>query len=375
LRVSVEECLQRTESKAALLAAESRSTEELYLWHASWGAGRPATLVLEELPPADRDVYFAPPPRNVVVWAVRRVKDGELSLAGLDSVTVDTWIRGDGGFMRTALDRHGASSMLAADVTPGPDWRVRLLLLDAKRHGLDECYFVRDLVRQVGPALYNEYSLRRVRSSVAVAERARLAGELHDGLLQSLIGLEMEIEVLRLGSEGDADEETRLRQIRDQLRQDIADVRDLMLRLRLIDMTGVDVQRVIAELAGRLRRETGMHVRVTSLGSAIDCSPRNCQHLARIVQEALTNVRKHSRARSVTIEVASTEKGGRIRIADDGAGFRFKGRYTLPQLDARDFGPREIKDRVRAMRGQLTLESTPGAGTSLEIEWPKVTHA
>ncbi len=375
LRVSMEECLQRTESEAALLAVESRSTQQLYLWRASGGAGKRATLVLEDLMPADRDVYFAPPPRDMVVWTVRRVRHGQLSVGGLDSTTVDTWIRGDGAFMRAALDRHGASSALTAEIIPEPDWRVRLLLLDPKRGGLDEWYFVRHLARQVGPALYNEYSLRRVRSRVVVAERARLADELHDSLLQSLIGLEMEIEVLRRSRDRHADEEARLRQIRDQLRQDIADVRDLMLRLRLVGMTGVDVLRVTAELAGRLRRETGIDVRVAADGSVISCTPRNCEHLARIVQEALTNVRKHSRARSVTIQVMSTEDHGRIKITDDGQGFPFKGRFTLAQLDARDLGPRGIKERVRAMRSQLTIESRPGSGTSIEIEWPQVTHA
>jgi signal transduction histidine kinase len=375
LRVSMEECLERTESQTALLAAESRSTQQLYLWRASCGAGKRATLVLEDLMPADREIYFAPPPRDMVVWRVRRVRDGHLSVSGLDSMTVDTWIRGDGAFMRAALDRHSASSALTADIIPGPDWRVRLLLLDPKRAGLDDCYFIRHFAREVGPALYNEYSLGRVRSRVVVAERARLAGELHDGLLQSLIGLEMEIEVLRCSADRHADEEARLRQIRDQLRHDIADVRDLMLRLRLVDMTGVDVLRVIAELAGRLRRETGIDVRVTAAGSVISCTPRNCEHLVRIVQEMLTNVRKHSRARSVTIEVMSTEDRGRIKITDDGQGFGFKGRFTLAQLDARDLGPKGIKERVHAMRSELTIESTPGSGASIEIDWPQVTHA
>ena len=125
----------------------------------------------------------------------------------------------------------------------------------------------------------------------------------------------------------------------------------------------------------RLFQVRRIDVRVTAGGSVISCTPRNCEHLARIVQEALTNVRKHSRARSVTIEVTSTEDRGRIKITDDGQGFRFKGRFTLAQLDARDLGPTGIKERVRAMRSQLIIESTAGSGASIEIEWPQVTHA
>jgi two-component system nitrate/nitrite sensor histidine kinase NarX len=284
-------------------------------------------------------------------------------------------IRTDGEFMRPVLDRHGAAAALSADVTPGPDWRARLLLLDPGNLGLNESYFLRNLAYRVGPALYNEYSIRRVRSRVVFAERARLARELHDDLIQSLIGLEMEIEVLRRGPDRTADEEARLRQIRDQLRQDIANVRDLMLRLQIVEMTGDDLLRTIAELAGRLRHETKMDVRLSSAGAVIDCVPRHCAHLARIVQEALTNIRKHSHARSVSITVAATGRGGRVTIADDGRGFRFKGRLTLAQLDASDLGPRVIKERVRSMGANLTIESNPGAGARIEVEWAKVPYA
>jgi signal transduction histidine kinase len=375
LRVFMDQCLLHTGSATALLATQNLSAQRLYLWRARRSTNGPTTVVLEELAPADRQTYFATPTHDMVVWDVRRAKTGSLSVRGLAATTLDTVIRTDGEFMRAVLDRHGAAAALAADVTPGPEWRARLLLLDPENLGLDESYFLRNLAYRVGPALYNEYSIRRVRSRVVFAERARLARELHDDLIQSLIGLEMEIEVLRRGPDRTADEEARLRQIRDQLRQDIANVRDLMLRLQIVEMTGDDLLRTIAELAGRLRHETKMDVRLSSAGAVIDCVPRHCAHLARIVQEALTNIRKHSHARSVTITVAATSRGGRVTIADDGRGFRFKGRLTLAQLDASDLGPRVIKERVRAMGANLTIESNPGAGARIEVEWEKVPYA
>jgi signal transduction histidine kinase len=375
LRVCMDQCLHHTGSATALLATQNLSAQRLYLWRARRSTNGPTTVVLEELAPTDRQTYFATPTHDMVVWDVRRAKTGSLSVRGLAATTLDTVIRTDGEFMRPVLDRHGAAAALSADVTPGPDWRARLLLLDPGNLGLNESYFLRNLAYRVGPALYNEYSIRRVRSRVVFAERARLARELHDDLIQSLIGLEMEIEVLRRGPDRTADEEARLRQIRDQLRQDIANVRDLMLRLQIVEMTGDDLLRTIAELAGRLRHETKMDVRLSSAGAVIDCVPRHCAHLARIVQEALTNIRKHSHARSVSITVAATGRGGRVTIADDGRGFRFKGRLTLAQLDASDLGPRVIKERVRSMGANLTIESNPGAGARIEVEWAKVPYA
>ena len=372
LRLFLDECLLHVGSSRALVALEHQAAQRLYLWTANRPNDVPRTnLTLEDLAPDDRDIYFARPPRHTLVWHVRRHKDGRLVARGVGAETLEALIPIDGSFMRAVLDRHHASSALTADVNPGPDWRVRLLLLDPESAGLDDFYFLRMLVRHAAPALHNEYMIRRVRSRVGATERARLARDLHDGLLQSLIGLEMEIEVLRRGASQTPVSESRLCQLRDQLRHDIADVRDLMLRLRLVEMAGDDVLRIIAELAGRLRRETGIDVRVASTGSFLDCAPRNCAHLARIAQEALTNVRKHSHARSVTITIADTANGGRLTVADDGRGFGFKGRFTLEQLEASDLGPGVIKERVRAMGGQLTIESYPDEGAQIEVEWTK----
>jgi signal transduction histidine kinase len=169
--------------------------------------------------------------------------------------------------------------------------------------------------------------------------------------------------------------EPRLRGARDQLRHDIADVRDLMLGLRLDEIGTTDVLRLIAELVGRLRRESALEVRLVSSRSHVDCPPLLCGHIVRIVQEALANVRKHSGARSVTITLAETAHAGRLTIEDDGRGFRFVGRLTLEQLERVELGPAVIKERVRAMGGRLTIDSEPRRGVKIEIEWPRNVYA
>lgn len=375
LRFVIDECLARVGSSEALVAAENLVTQQLYLWRAkrSKGDGR-TTLVLEDLAPDEKQIYFAPPPREVLVWYVRRRKEGSPRARGLGAATFETSVHMDGSFMRAVLDRHRVSSALAAETKGGQEWRARFLVLDPNRAALDDLYFLRALVRHVTPALYNEYLIRRVRSRVSATERASLARELHDGLLQSLIGLEMEIEVLRRDADLQAIPELRLRQLRDQLRDDIADVRDLMQQLRLVKTTGSDVLRIIAELAGQLR-ERGVDVRIVSDSSVLTCAPRTCAHVARIVQEALANVRKHSGARSVTVTLSESDHAGRLVIEDDGRGFGFKGRLTLEQLDASDRGPAVIRERVRAIGGSLAIESHPGAGVRIDVEWPTGPHA
>ena len=82
-------------------------------------------------------------------------------------------------------------------------------------------------------------------------------------------------------------------------------------------------------------------------------------------------MRKHSGARSVSLTLTQSDHAGRLVIEDDGRGFRFRGRLTLEQLEASDLGPGVIKERVRAIGGRLSIESRPGSGTRMELEWPR----
>ena len=97
------------------------------------------------------------------------------------------------------------------------------------------------------------------------------------------------------------------------------------------------------------------------------CALRTTHELVRIVQEALANVRKHSRARNVLVRLAERERGFTLTVEDDGCGFEFEGRLTGAELSARRLGPAIIQQRVRMIGAVLAIESTPGAGARLEI--------
>ncbi len=372
LRLFMHECMVRLGSSKAILVVEDLDSKRIYLWKASrtTGAER-ATIYLQELASTDRDTYLMPAPREMLVWHVRKHRN-TLRGRGLDAGTL-TSAPIAGSFASRLLAQLGVSSVLAAEGSVEREWRVRLMLLDPAATRLPDLYFLRDLIAYVSPALHRDYLIRRVRSRVGATERVKLARELHDGLLQSLIALEMEIEVLRRQTNAPVPE-PRLRNVRDQLRLSISEVRDVMLSLRLSEITSTDVLRTLADLAGRLRRESGLEVRLHSTSPTINCPPRACRHLAKIAQEALANIRKHSGARSVTIELTQTDRSGRLTIEDDGRGLKFKGRMNLDQLEATDLGPAVIKERVRAMGGGLIIDSRPGAGTRMEIEWPADPH-
>src|SRR6202022_505916 len=90
-------------------------------------------------------------------------------------------------------------SVAAVSFLFGGEWRGRVFIFDPSRLGKkqEELRFLQDLVRHVGPAVYNVYLLHRLRRRAEAAERARMARELHDGAVQSLIAVEMQVDVLR----------------------------------------------------------------------------------------------------------------------------------------------------------------------------------
>ena len=97
-----------------------------------------------------------------------------------------------------------------------------------------------------------------------------------------------------------------------------------------------------------------------------------CREIAGIVQEALANVLKHSGAENVLVRLGSDETDWLLIIEDNGRGFEFSGRVSQLKLEKMRKGPAVIRERVRAIGGDLTIDSKPGQGARLEIRFPQV---
>ena len=124
--------------------------------------------------------------------------------------------------------------LLVGEMPIGDAWAGRLALVDPKSPTSARTrLWLAGLLPQVGLALYSLYLLGRLRSKVTAVERSRLARELHDGVIQSLVALDMHIEVLRRKLEAQQSEATEpLTQIQKQLREEVINVRELMQQIR-----------------------------------------------------------------------------------------------------------------------------------------------
>jgi signal transduction histidine kinase len=206
----------------------------------------------------------------------------------------------------------------------------------------------------------------------AEVERGRFVRDLHDTALQSLIGVAMQIDVLSRHSTPQTISVPReLARIHNLLLEEARKLRELMQAMKPLDVEAENLRAHLRELVDRLHRETGITTRFVC-ASTLTIRPREiCEALARIVQEALVNVRKHSGATQVLVQLDSWNGYWRLAIDDNGHGFPFSGCFSWADLEREGRGPLVIKEYVHLIHGELTLDSVPERGSRLVITIPQ----
>ena len=275
----------------------------------------------------------------------------------------------DTGFLEGFQEVHRFQNLIAISFSFGRELSGRLFLLNPVLSSSveEEIHFLQDLSRQVGPAVYNLYLLRRLRQRAGALERARLSRELHDGAVQSLIGVEMQVDVLRRSAPGADAMDGELDRIQKLLREEVLKLRELMQEMKSVDIDARKLPVFLRDAVQRFQRETGIAAGFFMDEHDLLLPPPVCRELAQIAQEALVNVRKHSGAKRVLVQLLHTGENWELIVEDDGAGFPFAGRISQAELDSAGRGPAIIRERVRLIHGELTIESKPGHGSRVEI--------
>lgn len=305
--------------------------------------------------------------------AGRSGRQGALELTGLDGGGRRISPGHAECFERLAR-KHNFRSVAAVSFVLGREWKGRVFLLDPllTRETEEELRFLMELTRQAGPAVHNVLLLRRLRLRAGAVERARFARELHDGAVQSLIAVEMQVDVLRRQSAEKPELATaELGRIQALLREEVLKLRELMQQLKTLDVDSKRLLSILSDTVDRFERETGIAARFFADVKELEIPQPVCRELVRIVQEALVNVRKHSGAKKVMVRFGEKNGKWKLLVEDDGGGYPFAGRFSQAELDVMGKGPLVIKERVRLIEGQLTIESNPGQGTRLEISVPQ----
>ncbi len=196
-------------------------------------------------------------------------------------------------------------------------------------------------------------------------ERARVAAGIHDDSIQVMSAVGMRLGAL-LGSPSEEERVQAIRKLEETVSASVSRLRYLIfeLRPRVLDEDGLSAAlRVYLDL---MREQTGIDV---SLVDHLATQPETADRviLYRIAQEALANVRKHSRASHAVVTLNPQDGGVLVRIEDDGVGFDQASRGSS---DALHIGLAAMRERAESAGGWIHIESSPGSGTRLEFYVP-----
>lgn len=203
----------------------------------------------------------------------------------------------------------------------------------------------------------------------ALAERERIARELHDSLAQVLgvIQLRLTAAVGRAELADCARTRTELNELTDLAREAYRDVREAILGLK-------DSSRTDRSLVEHLDDYVRAFSRTSRIPTALEADPDAAEHLSpaatvqviRVIQEALTNVRKHSGARCARVTVSRDAGRTLFVVEDDGTGFD----PDSLAADRDGFGLHAMRERTESVNGHLTIESRVGEGTRIVVALP-----
>jgi PAS domain S-box-containing protein len=221
------------------------------------------------------------------------------------------------------------------------------------------------LATQAALALQLTQLAERGRRLATLAERTRLAREIHDTLAQGLMGIIVQLQAANDPHIHDpADLQAHLNQALALARVSLAEARRSVQALRPPTLAEGDLGGALMRLLQQLTASAEVAASFALVGSPVALSPTIEGHLLRIGQEALHNALRHAQARHIRLELAFSTGRVRLQIRDDGSGF------LVEQVPVDRYGLLGMRERAEQLGADLTIISAQGQGTTITVEAP-----
>ncbi|MDD2873077.1 MAG: type IV pili methyl-accepting chemotaxis transducer N-terminal domain-containing protein [Azoarcus sp.] len=238
--------------------------------------------------------------------------------------------------------------------------------------GESERKLLETLGEQLGSAIDNLRLRARDRELAVSDERNLLAHELHDSIAQGLAFLNIQLQLLEksLDREDDAQMRSTLKLIRRGVDESYDDVRELLVHFRA-RIEPRDLDGAIRAALRHVAEQTGIGTEFEADGGGAPLDPETETQVLYIVQEALSNIRKHARAKTVKISLRRGFEGLSVTVRDDGVGFK---QETAPRTgnDAH-IGLDIMQERAARIGGRISVRSSRGKGTEIRFDLPRQT--
>ena len=238
---------------------------------------------------------------------------------------------------------------------------------DAHETSSEERHLLETLGRHLGVAIESLRLASRDRELAIAEERNLLAQELHDSIAQSLAFLNLQTQMLRkaLAATNEAEAARITDEIAAGVQESYADVRELLVHFRTRVVEG-DLEHGIRTLLARLEHQTGIRTEFAIRGSAVPLAPDVQIQVLHILQEAMSNIRKHAHATRVAVTVDESPDH-RFTVSDDGDGFDPASRDSM---DDAHVGLRIMRERAARVGGTVSVTSQGGKGTTVVLHIP-----
>lgn len=222
------------------------------------------------------------------------------------------------------------------------------------------------LASHLAAAVENSHVTALERETAVSDERTLLASELHDSIAQSLAFLKIQVQLLRDAWPADAN--TQVTRIVDELdagvRESIGDVRELLVHFRT-RCNAEDIEPALRTTLRKFEHQTGLPCHLSIEGHGLPLRADVQVQVLHVLQEALSNVRKHARAHEVWLEVQRSPVWS-FEVRDDGEGFDAAGE---PPGETH-VGLRIMSERAARIGARVVIDSVPGAGTCVTLSLP-----
>lgn len=281
-------------------------------------------------------------------------------------------IAGPGNAPRRACEAFGFTHVLTVPVLLQDQLlgEVDLLWRGARpERSPEDQALIESLAAQLASGMEGMRVAALEREAAVSEERSLIARELHDSIAQALAFMKIQIQLLRTSlRKGDAEQAGRVTQELDAgVRESMADVRELLLHFRT-RAQGDDVVAALRTTLQKFQHQTGIATHLDVSGRGVPLAPDVQVQVLHVVQEALSNVRKHARAGQVWLTVQQHPQW-RFEVRDDGRGFAANAGAGTGADDTH-VGLRIMRERAAGIGAEVTVTSAPGAGTRVALEWP-----
>ena len=351
---------QRAATEALSRMADLLGVETGWVWLRDPASENFYSAAVQSLPP-----YLQEPVRMTgrSCWCLELFRSGQLTARNIDVVECSRLA--PAVHSRETASTKGLRCHASVPLYSGerPLGVMNLAMRGWRRLTRQELDLLTTVADQLGVAIerarLGELSIEHARAD----ERARIAREIHDTLAQEFAAASLHIEagLSRLDPRDDARRPLGL--ALDAAHHGLDEARRSITSLRASPLRNRPLVEALAALSRRFTADTGVRVHM-DMSETGPIPVETESELFRIASEALTNVRKHSRARDVSLRVHVVRGRLRLIIADSGIGFSTRGARR------RGFGLSGIEDRARAAGGQARVTSAPGRGTTVTVTVP-----